>query len=116
MAEKIPAPNGIPEHTTTLCSSFYLDETSEEEVLRLIENFSEGKAINENDIPTKVIRLSNFVVAPVLTCIFNTFAAGIQDSCFVPLCNSYNLLVDCARELFKPSKDAASLLLSNEEN
>ena len=29
MAEKIPAPNGMPEHTATLCSSFYLYEMSE---------------------------------------------------------------------------------------
>jgi len=36
MAEKIPAPNGAPEHTAILCSSFYLYETSEEEVVRLI--------------------------------------------------------------------------------
>ena len=46
MAEKIP-PNGMPDHTTTLCSSFCLYETSEEEVVRLIGNLSDGKAINE---------------------------------------------------------------------
>jgi len=57
----------MPDHTATLCSSFYLHETSEEEVVRLIGNLSEGKAINENDIPTKIIKLTKFVVAPVLT-------------------------------------------------
>jgi len=34
MAEKILVPNGMPEHTATLCSIFYLYETSEEEVVR----------------------------------------------------------------------------------
>jgi len=29
MAEKIPDPNGILGHTTSLCSSFYLHEMSE---------------------------------------------------------------------------------------
>jgi len=70
MAEKIPAPNGIPEHAT-LCSSFHLYETSEEEVVRLKGNLSDGKAINENDIPTKIIKLAKFVLAPILTRIFN---------------------------------------------
>jgi len=54
MAENIPAPNGILEHTTSLYSSFHLHGTSEEEGINLIENLSEGKAINENDMPTKV--------------------------------------------------------------
>jgi len=71
MAEKIPAPNGMPEHTATLCSSFYLYETPEEEVVRLIGNLSDGKAMNENDIPTKIIKLAKFVLAPILTRVFN---------------------------------------------
>ena len=53
MAEKIPSPIGMPEHTATLFSSFYLYETTEEEVVCLLGNLSEGKAIDENDIPTK---------------------------------------------------------------
>ena len=28
------------------------------QVLRFVENLSEGKAINENDIPTKIIKLA----------------------------------------------------------
>jgi len=40
-------------------------------VVRLIGNLSEGKAINENDIPTKIIKLSKFVLAPILTRFFN---------------------------------------------
>jgi len=55
MVEKIPAPTGMPEHTATLCQSFYLQETSEEEVLRLIENLSEGKAINENEYQLRLL-------------------------------------------------------------
>jgi len=62
MAEKIPAPNGMPEHIPTLCSSFYLHETSEE-VVCLIENLLEGKAIHENDIPIKIIKLTMQVCA-----------------------------------------------------
>ena len=71
MAEKIPGPNGMPEHTTTLCSSFYLYDTSEEEVVRLIGNLSDGKAANENDIPTKINKLAKFVLAPILARIFS---------------------------------------------
>jgi len=71
MAEKIPAPNGMLEHTATLCSSFYLYETPKEEVVRLIGNLSDGKATNENDTPTKIIKLAKFVLAPILTRIFN---------------------------------------------
>ena len=71
MAEKIAPPNGMPEHTTSLCSSFCLYDTSEEEVVRLIGNLSDGKAINESDMPTKIIKLAKFVLAPILTRIFN---------------------------------------------
>jgi len=46
----------MPEHTTTLCSCFFLYDTLEEEVVRLIGNLSDGKAINESDIPTKIIK------------------------------------------------------------
>jgi len=70
MAEKIPAPNGMPERTTTFCSSFCLYDTSEAEVARSIGNPSDGKAINENDIPTKIIKLTKFILAPILTRIF----------------------------------------------
>jgi len=72
MAEKIPPPSGMPENTTTLCSSFCLYDTSEEEVVRLIGNLSDGKAINENYMPTK-IKLAKFVLAPLLTRIFNKY-------------------------------------------
>jgi len=61
----------MPAHTTTFCSSFCLYDTSEEEVVRLIGNLSDGKAINENDIPTKITKLAKFVLAPILTRIFN---------------------------------------------
>ena len=49
----------------------FSNETSEEELLRLIGNLSESKAINENDIPTKIIKLAKFVLVPILTRIFN---------------------------------------------
>ena len=61
----------MPEHTTILCSYFSLYDTSEEEVVRLIGNLSDGNAINENDIPTKILKLAKFVLAPILTRIFN---------------------------------------------
>ena len=35
IVEKMPSRNGMPEHIATLCSSFYLHETSEEKVIRL---------------------------------------------------------------------------------
>jgi len=50
---------------------FILLSASEEEVLHLTGNLSGGKAINENDIPTKVVKLSNLVLAPILRCMFN---------------------------------------------
>jgi len=34
---------------------------------------------------------------------------------FLPTLQLHNLSVDCARELFKPSKDLASLLVYNEK-
>ena len=40
-------------------------------MVHLIRNLSDGKAINENDIPTKIIKLVKFVLAPILTRIFN---------------------------------------------
>ena len=40
-------------------------------MVRLIGNLLEGKAINENDIPTKIIKLAKFVLAPTLRRIFN---------------------------------------------
>ena len=40
-------------------------------MVRLIGNLSDGKAINENDIPTKIIKLAKFILAPILTRIFN---------------------------------------------
>ena len=94
MAEKIPPPNGMPDHTTTLCSSFCLYETSEEEVVRLIGNLSDGKSINENDIPTKIIKLVKFVLAPILTRIFNKcINEGFYPDCLkvaevMPICKS----------------------------
>ena len=35
-------------------------------MVRSIGNLLEGKAINENDIPTKIIKLAKFVLAPTL--------------------------------------------------
>ena len=82
MGEKIPPLNGMPDHTTTLCSSFCLYDTSEEEVVRLIGNLSDDKAINENDTPTKIIKLAKFVLAPIFTHIFNKCI----NECFYPDC------------------------------
>jgi len=51
-------------------------------VVRLIGNLSDGKAINENDIPTKIIKLAKFVLAPMLTCIFNKcINEGVYPDC-----------------------------------
>ena len=38
---------------------------------RLIGNLWDGKARNENDIPTKIIKVAKFVLAPILTRIFS---------------------------------------------
>jgi len=42
-------------------------------MVRLMGNLSDGKAINENYIPTKIIKLAKFVLMPVLTHIFNKY-------------------------------------------
>ena len=94
MAEKIPAPNGMPEHTATLRSSFYLYETSKEEVVHLTGNLSDGKAINENDMSTTLIKLAKIVLAPILTRIFNKcINDGFYPDCLkvaevIPICKS----------------------------
>jgi len=60
----------------------------------LIGNLSESKAINENDIPTKIIKLAKFVLAPILTHIFNKcINEGFYPDCLkvaevIPICKS----------------------------
>jgi len=49
---------------------------------------------------------------------FNTFAAGMiwpNSSCFQLTYQLHNSPGDCGRELFKPSKDPASLQVCNEK-
>ena len=63
-------------------------------MVRLIEILSEGKSINKNDVPTKVIKLTKFVLAPVLTCVFNKcLNEGFYPDCLkvaevIPICKS----------------------------
>jgi len=63
-------------------------------VVRLIGNISDGKAINENDIPTKIIKLAKFVLATILTRIFNKcINGGFYPDCLkvaevIPSCKS----------------------------
>jgi len=49
----------------------------------LIENLAEDKAQQHNDIPTKFIKLSKLVLAPILTHIFNRcINRGSYPDCF----------------------------------
>jgi len=63
-------------------------------VVRLIEILLEGKSINKNDVPTKVIKLSKFVLAPVLTRVFDKcLNEGFYPDCLkmaevIPICKS----------------------------
>jgi len=59
-----------------------LYETSEDEVLSLIENLAEGKTLQYSDIPTKLIKLSAIVLAPILTRICNRCINEGSSDCF----------------------------------
>jgi len=56
----------------------------DEEVLRLTENFSEGKAINENVIPTRISKVPLLVPEPILSRIFNEYInEGSYPDCLI---------------------------------
>jgi len=71
MASNIPPSSGSLKFSHYTKSSFFLYKISEQEVQTLISKLDEKKAIRHGDIPTKFLKLSNSVVTPFLTHIFN---------------------------------------------
>ena len=97
LAKTISSVDGGLRFQHSCSSSFYLYETSENEVMFLIENLSEGKAQQHHDIPTKFIKLSKlvssyfytfifthlFLLAPIITHLFNRcINEGSYPDCF----------------------------------
>ena len=71
MASDILPSSGSLKFSHYTKSSFFLHKISEQEVQILISKLDEKKAIRHGDIPTKFLKLSNSVVTPSLTHIFN---------------------------------------------
>ena len=71
MAEQFPYSNILPHLLQQCDNSFFLHETSVEEVQHLISNLKEGKALQQSDIPTKFLKMATSVVAPYLVRIYN---------------------------------------------
>ena len=94
MAEKISGPSDKPQYANRCFSSLNIHETAEEDVARLIEDLSDNKAIQDGDIQIKFIKLSNSILAPILTHIFNRCTnEGTYPNCFkisqiTPICKS----------------------------
>jgi len=78
MASNILLSSGSLKFSHYTKSSFFLHKISEQEVQTLISKLDEKKAIRHGDVPTKFLKLSNSVVTPFLTHIFNRcMAEGI---------------------------------------
>ena len=53
------------------CNSFFLEPIVEEEVVNYIRAMNPSKSTGRHGIPAKYIKMSDSVIAPVLTNIFN---------------------------------------------
>jgi len=73
MASKIIPPHSNKTHIAKMnCeSSFYLHETSVEEIMHIIDTLTEKKSTRQNDIPVKILKLCSEVLSPCLAKIFN---------------------------------------------
>jgi len=45
-------------------SSFYLHETSAEEIMHIIDTLTEKKGTRQNDIPVKILKLCSEILSP----------------------------------------------------
>ena len=52
-------------------SSFYLHETSSEEIMHIIDTLTEKKGTRQNDIPVKILKLCSEILSPFLAKIIN---------------------------------------------
>jgi len=73
MASKIIPPQSNKTHIAKMnCeSSFYLHGTSAEEIMHIIDTFTEKKGTRQNDIPVKILKLCNEILSPFLAKLFN---------------------------------------------
>ena len=53
--------------------SFYLHETSAEEIMHIIDTLTEKKGTRQNDIPVKILKLCSGILSPFLAILFNNF-------------------------------------------
>jgi len=106
MASNILPSSGSLKFSHYTKTSFILHKISEQKVQTLISKLDEKKAIRHGDIPTKFFKLSNSVVTPFLTHIFNRcmtegiYPNYLKEAQIVPLrksgdstiCSNYRLI------------------------
>ena len=64
-------------------SSFYLHETSAEEIMHIIDTLTEKKGTCQNDIPVKILKLCSEILSPFLAKLFdNCINQGISPQNF----------------------------------
>ena len=56
----------------SLTNSFFFTPSTTEEVNSIIKNLNNKKAIQENDIETKFLKISNAIISPIISNIFNS--------------------------------------------
>jgi len=73
MASKIIPPQSNKTHIAKMIceSSFYLHETSAEEIMHIIDTLTDKKGARQNDHPVKILKLCNKILSPFLTKLFN---------------------------------------------
>jgi len=73
MASKIIPPQSNKTHIAKMnCeSSFYLHETSAEEIMHIIDTLAEKKGTRQNDIPVKILKLCSELLSSFLAKLFN---------------------------------------------
>ena len=56
----------------SLTNSFFFTRSTTEEVSSIIKNLNNKKAIKKNDVETKFLKISNAVISPFISNIFNS--------------------------------------------
>ena len=73
MASKIIPPQSNKTHIAKInCeSSFYVHETSAEEIMHIMDTLTEKKGTRQNDIPVKILKLCSEILSPFVAKLFN---------------------------------------------
>ena len=72
MADQVKAPIlPEPKQTKSLMNSFQLTEITLDKIVRIITKLDEKKSTQVNDISTKFSKYANFLIALILTKIYN---------------------------------------------